>query len=47
MSEAKNAAIANADQKPLSEKELDGVSGGLNPQPLPPSPPPELGKTHF
>ncbi len=26
----------------LSENELEQVSGGLNPQPLPPSPPPEL-----
>jgi hypothetical protein len=27
----------------LDDKELDAVSGGLNPQPLPPSPPPEPG----
>ena len=25
----------------LTDAELDGVVGGLNPQPLPPSPPPE------
>jgi hypothetical protein len=25
----------------LSDNELDGVVGGLNPQPLPPGPPPE------
>jgi hypothetical protein len=27
----------------LDDKDLDAVSGGLNPQPLPPSPPPEPG----
>lgn len=47
MPEEKDSRIANEDQKPLSEKELDGVAGGLNPQPLPPSPPPELGHTRF
>jgi hypothetical protein len=32
----------------LTDAELDGVVGGLNPQPLPPSPPPEsLFATRF
>lgn len=28
----------------LSDSELEMVAGGLNPQPLPPSPPPELSR---
>lgn len=29
-----------ADDKPLSKEDLDKATGGLNPQPLPPEPPP-------
>jgi hypothetical protein len=32
---------AGAKKDELSEKDLDKASGGLNPQPLPPSVPPE------
>ena len=38
MSEAKSVPANKADE--LSESEIAKVSGGLNPQPLPPSPPP-------
>jgi hypothetical protein len=31
----------------LNDAELDGVVGGLNPQPLPPGPPPELSRSIF
>jgi len=39
MSEAKPVPAKKEDE--LSEAEIAEVSGGLNPQPLPPSPPPE------
>jgi hypothetical protein len=42
MSEAKPVPAVKADE--LSESEIAEVSGGLNPQPLPPSPPPELNR---
>jgi hypothetical protein len=29
----------------LTDAELDLVAGGLNPQPLPPGPPPEAGRS--
>ncbi len=31
----------------LSDEALDRVNGGLNPQPLPPGPPPELHAIRF
>jgi hypothetical protein len=31
----------------LTDAELDEVVGGLNPQPLPPGPPPELSRSIF
>ena len=44
----KTATVAQAGKpaqiRPLSSAELALVSGGLNPQPLPPSPPHEHGR---
>jgi bacteriocin-like protein len=31
----------------LTDTELNEVTGGLNPHPLPPGPPPELGRSIF
>jgi hypothetical protein len=42
MSEEKPVPTDKADE--LSESEIARISGGLNPQPLPPSPPPELDR---
>ena len=30
------------EMRPLAATELESVAGGLNPQPLPPNPPPDL-----
>jgi hypothetical protein len=35
---------AGSKKDELAEKDLDKASGGLNPQPLPPSPPPEFNR---
>jgi len=43
MSEAKPVPT-NKKEDELSESEISEVSGGLNPQPLPPSPPPEFDR---
>ena len=42
MSEEKPVPADKADE--LSESEIADISGGLNPQPLPPAPPPELNR---
>jgi hypothetical protein len=36
---------SNTEGRELSAQELDQVSGGLNPQPLPPAPPPPPGES--
>jgi len=42
MSESKPIPANKEDE--LSESEIADVSGGLNPQPLPPAPPPEFDR---
>jgi hypothetical protein len=37
-----STAATETEEGILSDADLDAVSGGLNPQPLPPAPPPEL-----
>ncbi len=47
MPEDKKTETADAQPEPaLSDIDLDQVFGGLNPQPLPPAPPPGPDKTY-
>jgi hypothetical protein len=42
MSNSESATQKTAPDEALTEQQLEEISGGLNPQPLPPSPPPDL-----